>query len=244
MNRHMSQSEGRIELVERALRFARDSLGPASEAAMARPAAQAVVLSRVRGGAELEDAVLAVTHASMVDDREVANEFVAYFLSDVLRTGRPMLSPRLRSFLDTWDLAQSVFGDLWPQLAEVRFESRAQFLSLMRQRLSWKASNRARGFARDEPAQDAIDVPDEGPSAERLLDLREEEERMILAMVRLAPRDRKLLEAHLRGEDGAAIARRFSLSLPAAQKALTRAKRRARQLLVRDRSSLSGSSHS
>ena len=242
----MSEAEGRIELVERALRFARDSLGPASAAALAAPAAQAVVLSRVRGGAEVEDAVLAVIHAAMAGDCQLANEFVAHFLGDVLRTGRPMLSPRLRSFLDTWDLAQSVFGDLWPQLADVRFDSRAQFLSLMRKRLSWKASNRARGVAREQPGggDDAVEPADDGPSPERSLDLREEQELMILAMVRLAPRDRELLEAHLLGEDGAAIARRFSLSLPAAQKALTRAKRRARQLLARDRSSLSWSSSS
>lgn len=239
----MSNAEGRTELVERALLFARRSLGPASEVALAQPAAQAVVLSRVRGGAELEDAVLAVIHGSIARNGHLANEFVAHFLGDVLRTGRPMLSPRLRSFLDTCDLAQSVFGDLWPQLADVRFDSRAQFLSLMRQRLSWKASNRARGLRSDGAHDAAVEPLDDAPSPQRALDLREEQELMILAMVRLAPRDRDLLEAHLRGEDGPAIARRFSLSLPAAQKALTRAKNRARQLLASDRSLSSSSTN-
>jgi RNA polymerase sigma factor (sigma-70 family) len=240
----MSQPEERTELVERALAFARDSLGPASEAAMARPAMQALMLSRVRGGADPEDAVLGVIHGAMADDRQLQNEFVAHFLTDVLRAGKPMLSPRLRSFLDTCDLAQSVFGDLWPQLADVRFETRAQFLSLMRQRLSWKASNRARALPPSAAAAEPHEPADDAPSPERALDLREEHELMILALVRLAPRDRELLEAHLRGEDGAAIAKRFSLSLAAAKKALTRAKRRARHLLARDRSSLSASSSS
>ena len=180
---------------------------------MAHPASQALFLSRLRNGAELEDAVLALVHGAMAEDRQVANEFLAYFLNDVLRTGRPMLSPALRTFLDTWDLAQSVFGDLWPQLLDVRFESRAQFLSLLRQRLSWKASNRARGLASHlrtaSERAESVDPPDDAPSPERLADLREAEERMILAMVRLPERDRALLEAHLRGESAGDLARRF-----------------------------------
>lgn len=232
--------------MRRAVEFARDRLGPASERVLANAAAQTVVLSRARGGATLEDAVLGVIHGRTAGDRDLANEFLAYFLGDVMRTGRGLVSPRLRGFLDTCDLAQSVLGDLWPQLTEITFESSGSFLALLRTRLSWKASNRARGARHageaDRPARrvdgdttsTGLDVPDDAPGPGVVAELREEEERMLLALTRLSERDRVVLRSHLAGEAASAIARRLGVSLAAAEKALSRSKRRARQLLEKD----------
>ena len=65
--------------------------------------------------------------------------------------------------------------------------------------------------------------------------LREEEERMVLALLRLGERDRDILQAHLKGETASQLAERYGLSHAAAEKALTRAKQRARRIIASDR---------
>ena len=113
------------------------------------PADQPAMLAKSRGrgaGAvivDLEDAVLAEVHRVAKTDARVADEFVGYFLSDLMRLGGSALSPGLRRFLDTGDLVQSVLGDLWPELASVRFETRGRFLSYLARRLGWKAGDKA-----------------------------------------------------------------------------------------------------
>lgn len=246
----MQRPDDRQALVEQALRFARDHLGPESERCVADAGAQALILSRLREGTELEDAVLAVVHTKTADDQGLANEFLAYFLSDLLHIGHSLISARLRSYLDSSDLAQSVLGDFWPELTRVRFEGRSRFLALLGKRLSWKAANHARSLGRQKRgaelrsalAPEDLELPDDAPGPERIAHLREDRERMILALARLSPRDRSLLAAHLRGEDTGTIALRAGLSRAAAEKALTRAKRRARRMIAHDRSALSRSS--
>lgn len=224
----------RLRLAESALQFAREHLGPACERLMADPARQALVLSRLRNGAELADAVLAEVHAEVARDREAANEFLAYFLDAVVRRGREALSPGLHRFLDTWDLAQSVFGDLWPDVGSMRFETRAGFLSLLLQRLRWKATGSARRHRREEEGgeRELVEQTDGRPSPATRLTWDEDHERLVLVLLRLPPRDRCLLRNFLRGAPIEASMRELGLSRPTAQRALHRAMARARGVLA------------
>jgi hypothetical protein len=47
-----------------------------------------------------------------------------------------------------------VLGDLWRELAALRFETRAGFLALLAQRLRWKAADRARDLGRERRRED------------------------------------------------------------------------------------------
>src|SRR5438552_10182657 len=120
------------------LSFARTRLGPASESALRDAALQALVFSRIRSGAEMEDAILAEVHRASALDRRVADEFLAFFLEDAHRSGRSLVAANMRRFLDTGDLVHSVLGDVWQDMSSLRFETRAQFISLLAQRLRWK----------------------------------------------------------------------------------------------------------
>src|SRR5262245_49417445 len=105
--RDASTEDARRQAME-VLQFARDKLGPSSEALLSDPAVQALVLSRLRHGTDLEDAVLAEAHRAASTDRRVADEFIAYFLADLMKLGHHTRSSALRRFLETGDLVQSV----------------------------------------------------------------------------------------------------------------------------------------
>ena len=197
----------------------------------------ALVLSRMRGGAAPEDAVLAVIHASAGRRRRLADEFLAFFLADLTRLGHDRLAPSLDRFLDTGDLVQSVLGDLWRDLLELRFETRASFLALLAERLRWKASDRARGLRAGKRREDLRAAGDPaqhgnaaGPSPATEAGRREDWERLVLALTRLPERDRRMLRMSLQGSAVEEIARALDLEPETARKALQRARRRARGL--------------
>jgi DNA-directed RNA polymerase specialized sigma24 family protein len=225
------------EVRERALAFAREYLGPASERLVADLGVQVLLVSRMRGGAELEDAVLGEVHRASAD-RALANEFLAFFLTDMLRAGKPMISVGLHRFLDTWDLAQSVLGDVWPQLGELEFQTRARFISLLSQRLSWKSTGRARELSRGKRREDKrlgkppeeLELAQTGASPPSLAGQEEEKERLVLLLMRLPERDRDILRIHLRGGGVDAIMAETGLNYEAARKALQRAIAKARRL--------------
>ena len=218
------------------LEFARSSLGPRSMALLSNPAAQALVFSRMRGGAELADAVLAEVHSRTRDDRELANEFLGFFLLNAYRSGRRLVTPFLQRFIDTGDLVQSTFGDLWDELASFDFETRAQFISLLALRLRWKAQDHARRMLTARRSEDQrVDVDPEEfdraaaqPSPASQAMASEERERLALALMRLPERDRLLVRLHLRGEELPEIMLQTGLNSEAARKALQRALLRAR----------------
>ncbi len=218
------------------LEFARSSLGPRSMALLSDPTAQALVFSRLRGGAELADAVLAEVHARTRDDRELANEFLGYFLLNAYRSGRRLVTPFMQRFVDTGDLVQSTFGDLWDELASFEFETRAQFISLLALRLRWKAQDHARRLLTARRGEDhRVEVEPEdfdraaaqpSPASEAMAS--EERERLALALMRLPERDRLLVRLYLRGEELPEIMKQTELNSEAARKALQRALLRAR----------------
>jgi hypothetical protein len=153
-----------------------------------------------------------------------------------------MISAGLHRFLDTWDLAQSVLGDLWPQLGSLKFENRARFISLLAQRLSWKSTGRARELARGKRREDLrdptppeeLDLAETGLSPLSLAGVSEERERLVLILMRLSERDRLLLRMHLRGAALNEIMAETGLAYEAARKALLRAIHRAQALAARD----------
>ena len=218
------------------LALARDLLGPACELALASPESQVLLLSRIRRGQGLEDAVLAVAHRAAAEDRAVANEFVAHFLSRLQRIGRASISPGLRRYLDTGDLVQSVLGSLWPEILALRFESSAQFLSYLGQRMRWRASDeqrkaasRQRDGAEQGPPEDGVDSAQRGPMTQ-LID-EEEIDRIALVLPRLSERDRALLRLHLGGASTREASKELGLLPDTARKALRRALRRAKRYL-------------
>jgi len=229
--------------LEACLRFAREDLGEASWRALRRPAAGARVLARRRHGFRMRDATLAEVHRAARTERAVADEFVAYFLQDMLRVGSGALRAGLRRYLDTGDLVQSVLGDLWSDLAGVEFESRARFVALLGKRLAWKAGQHARRLDSARRREDlradgnaaALDPAAESAGPATRAELDEETGRLVLVLHRLSARDRRLLHMRLAGADTAEVARREGLTPETARKATNRALERARALVRRPR---------
>lgn len=225
----------------RVLEFARGRLGPASEELLARPSARAEVAARLAAGRDVEDAVLAVVHAGAASDRALADEFLRYFLDDVLHVGKSRLSEQLRRFSDTRDLAQSVLGDVWPILGDLSFTTRVGFLRMLATRLEWKASGKARHLKRAKRREDKR-VPESveelqlaSRESSPLVQVQDREERLglVLALMRLERRDRKLVVMSLQELSYEEIASRFGLKYDAARKAVRRALRRLEELLGR-----------
>lgn len=226
----------------RILAFARTEFGPISERHFQNPEARAAVRRRMAAGADLTDGVLAELHGHLGGNRRIADEFAAYFLFDLMKMGKTSMAStsKLRRFLDTGDLVLSVFGDIWVDIAQLRFESRQQFKSLFAQRMNWKAADQARRLDTGRRQEDRR-VPEQ-PEDLDLRDLdsasaplsnsiqKEERERLILILLRLNDRDRQLLSCRLRGESVQQIAEKMDLSYDTARKAVSRAIDHARDL--------------
>ena len=231
-------SEATEQAVLESIRLASERLGPASERALGDAANQALLLSRLRSGSDLEDAVLWVLHHEIRSNPRVADEFLAYFLVGALKAARPALTPGLRRFLDTGDLVRSVLGDVWREFSELQFEGRAQFLSLLSQRLKWKASDhskklrriRRREDLRSPQAVEDLNVADPGRSPSSIAGIKDEWDKLAVLLFRLPERDRLLLRLYLKGEPVAVMAEATGLDPQTARKALQRAMIRVRQL--------------
>lgn len=238
----MSEPDDELESAGRtaAIRFARESLGPRSLALLADRAALDAARGRARAGAQVEDAVVGALFERAARDRELASELLRYLLFGCgdISARVPRLPAELVGVLDPDDLLQSVLGDLWPRLAELRFETRGQFLALLAQRLRWKAADhekrgqrlRRRADLRIERPPEELGLRAPGASPLTVLALREEAGRLALALGRLPERDGTLLRLHLRGMDVEVLARECGLTRDAARKALQRAKQRVRAL--------------
>lgn len=213
-------------------------LGPACAALVRAEPAAGALQERIRAGARPEDAVLAEAHRASASNPEVAEEFVAFFLGDLLRLGRGSLRPDLKRFLDTDDLVQSVLGDLWTELCAVRFETRASFVALLARRLRWKALGNARHYRagrrredrRCEESVGELRVASDEPSPDTRAAQAEERERLIIALARLRPRDRWVLRRHFQGATLQELSAELGLAPRSAAMVLHRAIQRARDL--------------
>lgn len=223
-----------------ARRFAAEQMGPASSRCLAGGEVQARIQARIRGGAAVADAVLAEIHAAAAGDRQLADEFLSYFLQDLLKLGHGAMRPALRRYMDTGDLVQSVLGSFWQEIFHGKFQSRAQFCSYLAQRLRWKASDRERalqtGRRREDrriglaPEQRPAAARDETPSEQ--LGRQEEIDRILVVLARLPELERELLRGRLRGEAVAGLAFRLHMTVDQARQGLQRARNLARRLLT------------
>ncbi len=218
-----------------ALAYCERRLGPASARALRSAAGSTELARRLSAGAAHEDAVLGTVHSLARDDPELAAEFLGHFHDDILRLGHGRLSPPFRRVLDTDDLVQSMLGDLWQVLGEIRFDNRASFLSLLATRLRWKAQNRARDLRAgprrldrqvELPAEEIAASPTPGPPTEAAA--AEEYADAAARVERLSARDRLLLQALLAGKTLDEIAAECGLEREAARLAVKRAVERSR----------------
>ncbi|GJM22626.1 MAG: hypothetical protein DHS20C15_25410 [Planctomycetota bacterium] len=228
----MSAAPDRREFVERA----RSLLGELSAEWVARPEVTERMRARLAEGVELDNIVLAEVAQQARQDARLYEEFMAYTMAQMRVVGRGSLAPNLRRFLDTFDLVQSVAGDVFADSDPPEFETKAAFLSLLRQRMRWKAADHARRLSaekRSENRRDARDLEDlnvadrgEDPAAagERADFLA----RLMKELEQLNKRDQQLLRMFLRGCGTDEIAERFKLSRETARRILARAKDRLR----------------
>jgi len=238
MERERKDETGAERVVE-LLKFARAELGEASATMLEDPAVQVLALARIRNGYELEDAVLSQVHENMARNTRLADEFMGYFLRDLMRLGHRVKLTALKRFLDTGDLVQSVLGDLWGELARVRFETRGRYLAYLSRKLKWKASNKTRALETDKRSEHRrVDLEGEGEQPQEesgspltLAVQAEDMERLALGLMKLSVRDRSLLTAHLQGVALEEIARNHNLSYDATRMALKRAIRHARRVV-------------
>lgn len=219
-------------------------LGPHCSQVMATTASLVLVRRRIADGSSLEDALLAEAHHFAAQDRRVADEFLALLLSDLTPIAHGRLSEPLRRFLETGDLVQSVMGDLWPSLASMEFQTRAQFRGLLAQRLGWKATNKGRALqsaSRAENqwaslAQGDSTIEGEAPGRPEDALVKAEELAMLhLMLLRLDPKDQDLLRDYLGGKTPDVIADERAMQRDAVYKALQRAIQRAREISERVR---------
>ncbi|MDP6519164.1 MAG: sigma-70 family RNA polymerase sigma factor [Planctomycetota bacterium] len=233
-NRRSTDREKAQSMASDVLRFAREELGPASERFLADASAQVMVLAAVRRGKALEDAVLGQIFRVARSRPDLSDEFMGFFLRGAMTQGSPQVSDGLRRFLDTGDLVQSVFGNIWEGLEDLTFESRGQFFSLISQRMGWKASDKVRALQRDKRREDMRISRDpasfDGAEEDSTTPDHEERERLILALLRLPERDQRLLRVYLRGGSSKEIGDELGVTPEAARKALQRAMRRAREV--------------
>jgi len=248
MERNGHDSSG--SALDAACLFARDRLGPSSAALLSTAQARAALEKRLRDGADLEDAVLGVVHEAAGQRSGLAGEFLAYFIGDVLRLGHHRISAEMRRHLDSGDLVQSVLGDLWPRLREVRFESRASFLALLRMRTGWKAIDKVRAQGaiegdeerREELAEVGKWMPDGSPTPLEHVEARDDLDQLVLVLMQLPDADRRLLTMQLKGWSVERIAGEVGITRSAARKSLYRARQRAQEFLQHRQRSLGASS--
>lgn len=217
--------------MDSSLQFSETYLGPASLAYIQREENSLKVEKWVKDGAAVEDAVLRCIFEATSKDSELTNEFLNYFLQHLLKLKIVNIQPSLRRMVDTGDLVQSVFTEIWGKLPDFEFTTRGAFISLLCQRLKWKASNENRRMKTQSRREDlrASSSPEKmgaksdqmGPLSENLS--QEEQRQMAVAIFRLPPRDRQIVTLSLQGFSHSEIGERMGLEVSSARKALNRA---------------------
>lgn len=223
--------------------WARAELGADSARILEGPAGERA-LARVRQGVSIEDAVLKEVHASIRSHPSVASEFAAYVIEDMVPLGKASMSSssKLRRFLETDDLINSVLKDMWHDVADLTFETARQFKALFAQRMNWKAIDQARRLNNQTRAEDKrvpeqpeeLDHPSQSEDATSQAIRREERDQLYVILTRLSARDQRLIQLRVSGADRAAIAREMGMTYEATCKALQRATAKLRELIEAD----------
>lgn len=205
------------------------------------------IAEHMAGGADLEDATLRALHARIGDDAALQSDFVSYFWERLYSSGRLHMagdSP-LRRLIDTADLADSVYGRLGPQLPQLTFNTRREFLSLLMLKMRQRTVDQHRSLhtKRRGESRRAETTPDdlaellsaERPTDDPVLAAIRSEEGMLSFMIcsRLNDTDRRVIEAFLEDPDNGAMARRLGKTPAATRMALRRALERMATLAKR-----------
>ena len=222
--------------------FAARELGPASYRLLQSEAGVKDLARRTGQHVEIVDAVLGVVFDALRrrgEDGALAEEFFKYLLPHAESHSHGRIGASLRRHLESQDIAQSVFGNLWQDLPDLEFTTFPQFLSMVIQRLSWKASNRGRDLNRKKRSEDErvdLDVEDlisnERSSNEQTDGAWQEDVGVLLETVMSLPneRDRNLILGRVNGQTLEELASSLDLELDSVRRALNRAIERARAL--------------
>ena len=214
--------------------LAQAELGPESASVLEGwEFAAAFDAARAAGADEL-DALLQVAFEVSKRNRAVQGEFLSYFrgLLFGLSTPRAQGPAERRPEKGETDLMQSVVGDLLPGFKSLYFNSRAQFLSLIQQRLRWKRLDRLQSLGPvphlqlEERDHLAIDAEGEGQLSTPLTELihSEGEAKIAAALHRLSAPDRNLIRAVIDGVPRDLITQELNISPEALRQRLRRAR--------------------
>ena len=231
---HMSQDDYQA--------FAARELGAASYRLLQSDYGLEGLGKRKIAGREISDVVLGVVFDALQggegESAELAEEFFKFLLPHAESRSHGRVSPSLRRHLESRDLAQSVFGNLWQDIPDLEFTTFPEFLSMVVKRISWKASNRGRDLRRKKRSLDAyVDIEVEGltnpvhapgPMTEFAW---AEDKELLIEIIMSMPnkRDRRLIMARVEGVPLEEIATSLGLEVESARRALNRALERARE---------------
>jgi RNA polymerase sigma factor (sigma-70 family) len=230
-------------VAEGAITFAVKNLGRASGRLIEFGVGARDVERRLGEGRSTSDAVLGAVFDALLrgdGEAELAEEFFAYLLPHAEARSHGRISTGLKRHMESQDIAQSVFGNLWQDLPGLEFRTFPQFLSMVIQRIGWKASNRVRDLRRKKRSEDArvdLDVgglgdehSERGPLTELV---RAEDRELFIETIMTLPnqRDRRLIMDYLEGRSIREMAESFELEEESARRALNRALERAREHL-------------
>jgi RNA polymerase sigma factor (sigma-70 family) len=220
--------------------FAARELGPASYRLLQSEVGVKDLVRRTAQQVELADAVLGVVFDALRrrgEDSALAEEFFTYLLPHAESHSHGRIGASLRRHLESRDIAQSVFGNLWQDIPDLEFTTFPQFLSMVVKRINWKVSNRGRDLNRGKRSEgERVDldvedlVPNERSSNEQMDGVWQEDVDVLLETVMSLPneRDRKLILGRISGLTLEEIASSLDLEVSSARRALNRAIERAR----------------
>jgi RNA polymerase sigma factor (sigma-70 family) len=182
-----------------------------------------------------DDSFLNLLGRVRLGDEHASAELVRLYESEVRRFVRYRLnSPRLRRFLDSLDVCQSVFAKFFARIGKGAYELNdpKQLQQLLLKMANNKlldhyrkiASRRHGGAALDATGQAVEWVADEAASPAKELEGRE---LVDLVRGRLSADEQALLDQWMQGDDWPAIASRAGASAEAVRKRFTRAVNRA-----------------
>ncbi len=214
--------------------LAQRELGPESAALLADWEYASAFDAARAGGADELDALLQIAFEVSKRDREIQGEFLSYFwglLYGLATPGVQATQERMPQKGET-DLMQSIVGDLLPGFESLYFNSRAQFLSLIQQRLRWKRLDRMKSLGpvpHSLPGElDELSLagdPGETPTTPLNELIQTESEALISrAILSLAGGDRRLIRAMIDGEARVDLTSELGVTSDALRQRLHRAR--------------------
>lgn len=223
--------------------FAARELGPASYRLVQTERGAEDLRRRRVEGVEVSDIVLGTVFDALKrgdGETELAEEFFKFLIPHAEARSHGRVAPDLKRHLESQDLSNSVLGNIWSDVDKLEFTTFPQFLAMVIQRLSWKASNRGRDLRRKKRSEDArvdLDVGEMSDSRSERSPITElvraEDYELFIKTIMALPieRERKLIMDHLEGRSVAEMAETHGLEMESARKALRRALNHAREHL-------------